>query len=118
MNRAHQRSGNPGTREDLSRKDGGDKDVCLVGEHLGLQDVLERLITGLGAVQGQQNLGLLTVDVIARHTNDLLVARFGRAEKVIRSERLPSASGALSIDICSSSARTHAPCPSGFPSQG
>lgn len=73
-----QRPGDPGALQHLGGEDRGNKDVCLAGQHLAVQDPAEGLVAGLGAVNGQQDLGRGRLHLLAGHANDLLVARLLR----------------------------------------
>lgn len=64
----------PRAREDVSGKDSHKEDVATLVDGLAFKHIVERLVTGLSAVEGKKDLGLITTDLLTRNTDNVLLA--------------------------------------------
>lgn len=74
----------PRARENVRRQDGSQENVAVRVESLLVQHVLEGVLTRLSTVHGQQNTVLVSFDVIASVTDNVLLARLGRERELVK----------------------------------
>lgn len=74
----------PRAREDVSGKDSHKEDVTASVDSLALKHIVERLVTGLSAVEGKEDLSMVATDLLTRNTNNVLLASLSGDARLVK----------------------------------
>lgn len=73
----------PGTTQDISRKNSHKENMAVSAEGLLVQDVVEGQVTSLRTVQGKENLELVIGHIVTNVTHNVLVAGLRRNRQLV-----------------------------------